>query len=255
MIILTIEQVHYIAHDLAKCIMEWNEPIPDFHTRFPGILESCLKTPFQSFAERDLYPGIDSKAAVLFYLLIKNHPFQNGNKRIAVTSLLTFCLLNDKWLVIPPDDLYRLAIWVAESSSIAKDGTILAIKQRIKRYLSEWSKAPFKDGEILISSALNRLCSSVNALEQFTQLQPTQFRQFQDGTILKASDLNSIMFAIEQIEVKRNYPRTQWQHMPVRDGEILKADTMNEIWNAIRFAIKTLQSEISNNCLSSHKEV
>ena len=100
---LSIEHVEYMAHNLAQKIMEWNEPIPDFSTRYSGKLESCLKTPFQSFAKRDLYPTIEDKASILFYLMIKNHPFQNGNKRIAVTSLLTFLSMNDKWLNIPPE--------------------------------------------------------------------------------------------------------------------------------------------------------
>lgn len=134
---LSVEHVEYIAHNLAQKIMEWNEPIPDFSTRYSGKLESCLKTPFQSFGKRDLYPTIQDKASILFYLMIKNHPFQNGNKRIAVTSLFTFLFMNDKWLNIPPDELYQLALWVAESRPPAKDGTVHAIKDYIKKYMIE----------------------------------------------------------------------------------------------------------------------
>lgn len=132
--VLTLQQVETIAHQMAKKIMEWDEPIPDFETRFPGKLESCLKTPFQSFGKKFLYPTFEDKGAILFYLLIKNHPFQNGNKRIAVTSLLTFLRINKKWLKIPPDDLYQLAVWVAESRPIAKEGTLIAIRDLIRRY-------------------------------------------------------------------------------------------------------------------------
>lgn len=132
---LTLEEVKYIAHYLAKKMMEWDEPIPDFSTRFPGVLESCLKTPHQTYSGKHLYPGLIDKAAALFYLLIKNHPFQNGNKRIAVTSLFTFLGLNHKWLKIPPDDLYHLAVWVAESRPPARDGTIQSIKATLKKFL------------------------------------------------------------------------------------------------------------------------
>jgi death-on-curing protein len=45
-----------------------------------------------------LYPTLVATAAILFYLMIKNHPFQNGNKRIAITTLLTFLYNNNKWL-------------------------------------------------------------------------------------------------------------------------------------------------------------
>lgn len=131
---LTIEHVEQLAHRLAREIMSWDEPIPDFGSRFPNILESCLATPFQTFSKRDLYRTLDEKAAVLFYLLIKNHPFQNGNKRIAVTSLLLFLQLNDRWLETPPDELYRMAVWVAESPPVAKNGVCKALEDFIGKY-------------------------------------------------------------------------------------------------------------------------
>lgn len=79
---ITIKEVEYIAVRLAHELMSFNEPIPEFSTRFPNILESCLATPFQSFSGTSPYRDTISKAAILFYLMIKNHPFQNGNKRI-----------------------------------------------------------------------------------------------------------------------------------------------------------------------------
>ncbi len=135
MVELSLDQVEQIAHSLAKRIMSWDEPIPDFGTRYPGKLESCLKTPLQSFGDQDLYPSLLDKAAILFYLMIKNHPFQNGNKRIAVTSLFTFLFLNGKWLEMPHDDLYQLALWVAESRPFARQGALVAIKDLLKKYL------------------------------------------------------------------------------------------------------------------------
>lgn len=133
---LTIEHVEHIAHRLASRLMEWDEPIPDFKTRFSGRLESCLKTPLQSFAGRYLYPTLEDKASILFYLMIKNHPFQNGNKRVAVTSLLTFFFINKRWLNIPEDELYDLAVTVASSRPIMKEGIIIIIKSIIKKYLT-----------------------------------------------------------------------------------------------------------------------
>ncbi len=132
---LTIEQVRCLAHRLAQEKLQWDEPIPNFDTRFIGKLESCLKTPLQSFGNKSLYPRLEDKAAILFYLLIKNHPFQNGNKRIAVTSLLTFLWLNSKWLHILPEDLYQIAVWVAESRPVAKGGTIIAIHDTVQKHL------------------------------------------------------------------------------------------------------------------------
>ena len=133
--IVTIAHVEYLAHQLAKEIMNFNEPIPNFTSRFPNILESCLLTPFQSFAKKDLYRGLFGKAAMLFYLLIKNHPFQNGNKRIAMTTLFTFLYLNKKWLKVDNQKLYNFAVWVSQSPAEFKDETIKSIEKFIKIYL------------------------------------------------------------------------------------------------------------------------
>ena len=112
---LTIAEVEYVAFRLAQKFMTWNEPIPDFGSRFPDILESCLEVPFGRFDKKDLYRGMIQKGSILFYLLIKNHPFQNGNKRIAVMCLLYFLSKNDKWIYISNDRLYRFAKHVARS--------------------------------------------------------------------------------------------------------------------------------------------
>ncbi len=57
---VTVREVEYLAFSLAKEFMTWNEPIPDFGSRFPNILESCLATPFQTFGGTSLYSGLIS---------------------------------------------------------------------------------------------------------------------------------------------------------------------------------------------------
>ncbi len=131
---ISVKIVKNIAHVLATQTMNWDEPIPEFSTRYPNILESCINTPFQRYGGRELYKGFIAKAAILFYLLIKNHPFQNGNKRIAMTTLLIFFYLNKAWLVVDEMELYRLAVWVAESPPEAKEEMIIFISKFIKRY-------------------------------------------------------------------------------------------------------------------------
>ncbi|MEK7553521.1 MAG: type II toxin-antitoxin system death-on-curing family toxin [Patescibacteria group bacterium] len=133
--ILTISEVEYAAYYLAKKFMEWNEPIPDFSTRFLNILESCLAIPFSAFSGKNVYQGINGKAAMLFYLMIKNHPFQNGNKRIAITTLMYFLFKNRKWLKVDNQELYNFAKWVAESNSKLKNETVKAIEKFIKTYM------------------------------------------------------------------------------------------------------------------------
>ncbi|OGH39116.1 MAG: hypothetical protein A2905_04155 [Candidatus Levybacteria bacterium RIFCSPLOWO2_01_FULL_36_10] len=132
---LTVSEVEYVAYSLAKKFMEWNEPIPSFDSRFPNKLESCLVIPFQSFGGKNLYPGLIGKTAILFYLLIKNHPFQNGNKRIAMTTAFYFLYKNKKWLKVDNQELYNFAKWVSESNSKLKDETVKAIEKFIKTYM------------------------------------------------------------------------------------------------------------------------
>jgi len=116
-------------------MLAFDEPIPDFSARYPNILESCLATPFQSFSKKSLYPGFLSKASILFYLLIKNHPFQNGNKRIAMTVLFVFLYKNKKWRKVDTQDLYNFTIWVAQSPPRVKDETVKAIEKFLKAYM------------------------------------------------------------------------------------------------------------------------
>jgi death-on-curing family protein len=125
--LLKVSDVERICFQLAKKLMTWNEPIPDFSTRSGGILESCLMAPLASFGKKSLYPTLSNKAAILFYLLVKNHPFLNGNKRIAITSLLTFLYINHKWLSVGNERFYKMAVWVAESDPDFKDGVIRAL--------------------------------------------------------------------------------------------------------------------------------
>lgn len=133
---LSVKEVEYIAFRLAQEILSFNEPIPDFSTRFPNNLESCLVAPFQSFSGKSFYPGLLDKASILFYLMIKNHPFQNGNKRIAMTTLLVFLYKNRKWLKADTQELYNFTMWIAQSPPKFKDETVRAIKKFLSAHLS-----------------------------------------------------------------------------------------------------------------------
>lgn len=135
--IITIADVEYLAFRLAKEHLSLDEPIPDFSTRFPNILESCVLTPFQRFSGKALYPTLVAKASILFYLLIKNHPFQNGNKRIALTTLLTFLYGNNKWLKADTQELYNFTVWVAQSPAQLNDPVIAAIQKFIRDHLTD----------------------------------------------------------------------------------------------------------------------
>jgi prophage maintenance system killer protein len=132
---ISLKEVEYLAFRLARELMAFNEPIPEFATRFPGKLESSLVVPFQTFSGALPYPGLISKAAILFYLMIKNHPFQNGNKRIAMTTLMVFLHKNKKWLNVNAQELYNFTMWIAQSPPKAKDETVKATEKFLKEHL------------------------------------------------------------------------------------------------------------------------
>ncbi len=72
-----------------------------------GRLESILQNIFQSFDGKELYPSLEEKAANLLYLIVKNHPFTDGNKRIGAFMFIRFLELND--LLIKDDGSRRVA--------------------------------------------------------------------------------------------------------------------------------------------------
>lgn len=132
---ITVREVEYTAFRMAQELLAYNEPIPDFSTRFPNILESCLATPFQTFSGKSLYSGLVSKASILFYLMIKNHPFQNGNKRIAMTTLFVLLHKNEKWLKVDTQELYNFTVWVAQSPRRVREEVVKAIERFLKAHM------------------------------------------------------------------------------------------------------------------------
>ena len=134
---VTVKEVEHITYKMAQELLSFNEPIPDFSTRSPNILESCLAAPFQTFEGRFLYPAFLTRASMLFYLMIKNHPFENGNKRIAITTLFTFLFANKKWLAADIRELHNFTVWIAQSPALFKDEAVKAIEKFQKRHIRD----------------------------------------------------------------------------------------------------------------------
>ena len=82
---------------------------------------------YQTFDGEELYPSVEEKAAMLLYLVIKNHSFIDGNKRIAATLFLWF--LNNNHVLYRPDGTKRIAdntlvaltLMIADSRTEEKD--------------------------------------------------------------------------------------------------------------------------------------
>lgn len=135
---LNIEDFKFLCFDFAQEFMTYFEPIPDYATRDNNLLESALASPKQAIYQKLLYPTLPKQATILFYSLIKNHPFKNGNKRIAVMSLLAFLGLNKKWISMDSIDLYSLAYYISNSDTKEKDKTLKMIEKTIKKHLIEF---------------------------------------------------------------------------------------------------------------------
>ncbi len=89
--------------------------------------ESSISTIYQTFDGKELYPSVEEKAAMLLYLVTKNHSFSDGNKRIAAFLFLWF--LDKSGILYKPDGsrlienntLVALTLMIAESRSEEKD--------------------------------------------------------------------------------------------------------------------------------------
>lgn len=89
--------------------------------------KSSIGQIYQTFGGQDLYPSVEEKAAMLLYLVTKNHSFSDGNKRIAATLFLWFMAGNgilynpDGSKRIADNTLVALTLMIAESRTEEKD--------------------------------------------------------------------------------------------------------------------------------------
>lgn len=81
------------------------------------LLQSALSQARQTFDGQDLYGTLYSKAAALLYCLVKNHPFDDGNKRFAVLAVGHFLDINNHFLDVDTDELTAWAVWIASEPS------------------------------------------------------------------------------------------------------------------------------------------
>lgn len=94
---------------------------------------------YQTFDGQDLYPSIEEKAAMLLYLVVKNHSFSDGNKRIAAMLFLWFLSNNgilyaeDGHKRIADNTLVALTLMIAESRPDEKDVMVKVIVNLINQ--------------------------------------------------------------------------------------------------------------------------
>lgn len=104
-----------------------------------GSFRSSIGQIYQTFGGTELYPSIEEKAAMLLYLVTKNHSFSDGNKRIAATLFLWFLERNgilyrpDGGKRIADNALVALTLMIAESRTEEKDTIVKVIVNLINK--------------------------------------------------------------------------------------------------------------------------
>ena len=101
--------------------------------------KSSIGQIYQTFGGEELYPSVEEKAAMLLYLVTKNHSFSDGNKRIAATLFLWF--LNNNGILYRSDGTKRLAdntlvaltLMIAESRTEEKDVMVKVVVNLINQ--------------------------------------------------------------------------------------------------------------------------
>ena len=101
--------------------------------------KSSIGQIYQTFGGEDLYPSVEEKAAMLLYLVVKNHSFSDGNKRIAAMLFLWFMEKNgilysaDGRKRIADNTLVALTLMIAESRTEEKDVMVKVVVNLINK--------------------------------------------------------------------------------------------------------------------------
>ena len=126
-----MEQIQRLRDKFGASVLFGNEKDDSFKSSIGQI--------YQTFGGEELYPSVEEKAAMLLYLVTKNHSFSDGNKRIAATLFLWF-LNNNKILYnsdgskrIADSTLVALTLMIAESKTEEKDMMVKVVVNLINQ--------------------------------------------------------------------------------------------------------------------------
>ncbi len=136
------EAFHATYENAMEVIRELHEKFGGstlFGNEKDGSFKSSIGQIYQTFGGIDLYPSVEEKAAMLLYLVTKNHSFSDGNKRIAATLFLWF--LNGNGILYNEDGSKRIAdntlvaltLMIAESRTEEKDTMVKVIVNLINK--------------------------------------------------------------------------------------------------------------------------
>jgi len=97
-----------------------------------GLLQSAISMPAASFDGVWLHATLEEMAGAYLFHLAQNHPFVDGNKRVAAVTMIVFLLLNDLTPTFSEDELVELTLGVA-SGRISKSEAALAVAAHVER--------------------------------------------------------------------------------------------------------------------------
>ena len=127
------------AKDAIKVLYDKFGGSPLFGNEKDESFKSSINTIYQTFGGQELYPSIEEKAAMLLYLVTKNHSFSDGNKRIAAFLFLWFLERNgilyksDSTRLIENNTLVALTLMIAESRTEEKDVIVKVVVNLINK--------------------------------------------------------------------------------------------------------------------------
>ena len=126
-----MEEIRLLRDKFGGSVLFGNEKDDSFKSSIGQI--------YQTFGGEELYPSVEEKAAMLLYLVTKNHSFSDGNKRIAATLFLWF--MNNNGILYREDGTKRLAdntlvaltLMIAESKTEEKDVMVKVVVNLINQ--------------------------------------------------------------------------------------------------------------------------
>ncbi len=135
---LNYEDAKKFVEQIKEKLIERGEGSALFGQEMSHKFEGILGAIYQTFDKKDLYPTVEEKAANLLYMVIKDHPFGDGNKRSGSLLFIYYLKMNNCLrkisgeAKIPDTTIVALAILIATSHSREKDVMIRIITNLLK---------------------------------------------------------------------------------------------------------------------------
>ncbi len=136
------ERFHATYENALEAIRSLKEKFGEswlFGNEKDDSFKSSIGQIYQTFGGQELYPSVEEKAAMLLYLVTKNHSFSDGNKRIAATLFLWFMDRNGILYTpeghkrIADNTLVALTLMIAESRTEEKDIMVKVVVNLINK--------------------------------------------------------------------------------------------------------------------------